>query len=296
MPDKIPKLLRGHLIGTNRGSFFVRIQQKKDILKATALFKDEASGPAILSLHGKLSALQMEMRLDDFWSPGLIRLLNGNLTLNFTKDFTEAEGKWETDMGTSGICKVSAVSGAFLGIKWWASIFTVKLSFFLRKYFPFFYTLLLFITAALDVFEVVKITYPTLIILLIPSPYIYRTHLGLLINAYKIRRIGPVELEQQLSIDRTIATTTHPFKVLDQFFVNRTKILLYWLNQKSKVTIDEFIEYAKQIGVLTENIDTTRQALIITGCATSEQNNIITTDFGKQYIAYLNRLTSGAST
>jgi len=292
----IQKYWKGHVIGTNRGKLFIRIKQKAETLKTIALFKDEAFGPALVSMHGNLSGLQTEMHLDDFWSLGLIRPLDGKLTLNFSSDFSGAEGKWETDIGTSGICKISAISGSL--IKWWASIFSVRWSFFLRKYSPLFYTLILLIIAILGLFEVVKITYPALILLLIPSPYIYRTHLGFLIHAYRVRRIGPVELEQKPYIDPTIAT--HPiiaaFKLLDQFFVHRTKLILYWLVQKQTITYEEFEEYAKHIGVPIENIEATRQAIIMSGCATYEKEKIIVTEFGKQYIAYLTRLTSGVST
>lgn len=295
MLNKLSKRWKGYVIGTNRGRLLIRIKQKDDLLKATALFKDEAFGPALLSLHGKLAGLQTELRLDDFcWLPGLIRPLDGKLTLKFSTDFLEAEGKWETDIGTSGICKVSAVSSSV--IKWWSSIVGVKWSFFLRKFFPLFYTLILFITATLDLFEIVKISYPSLILLLIPSPYIYRTYLGSLIHTYRVRRIGPVELEQKPYIDPNIVA--HPiiaaFKLLDQFFVHRTKLMLYWLAQKQRVRYEEFIEYAKQIEVPIENIEAIRQAIINSGCATYEKENIIITGFGKQYLAYLNRLTSGA--
>jgi hypothetical protein len=99
-------------------------------------------------------------------------------------------------------------------------------------------------------------------------------------------------------MDPTIAR--HPiiaaFKLLDQFFVHRTKLILYWLVQKQTVTHEEFAEYAKHIGVPIENIEATRQAIIMSGCATHEQEKIIVTEFGKQYIAYLTRLTSGVST
>lgn len=285
---------KGHVVGTNRGRLIIRLKQDTEIIKAGAVFKDEVFGPALLTFRGKLIERRMEMQIDDFWSPGLMQPLEGKLTLNFNSDYSEAEGKWETDIGTSGLCKLFPSETGV--ISWWNSVLSVRWFHSLKKYLPALYTIFLIIIAILELQNKIKITYPALILLLIPAPYIYRTHLGELISLFKIKRIGPVELEQKPiapNITR-IDPQTAAFQLLDQLLVHRSKLLIHWLVQKQSVRYEEFIEYAKQLGVPPGNMEATLQAILVSGCAIYDQANVKVTEFGKQYVAYLNRLTGSA--
>ena len=295
----VRKFWKGYVAGTNRGQVIIRMKQRDNNLRVKALLKDEAFGASIFTLLGNIRDNRGDLRILESWTPGLVRPLDGKMTLEFGADQISAEGRWETDIGTTGLCKIYAVS--FFKLRWWFLLFKAKALFLLRKAFPAIYTSALIIVAGLDLSRIVQISYPTLFLLLVPSPYVYRLHLKELIQAYRVKRIGPVELEQEALKENikpemaSINPALAAFILLNHFFVSRTKLILLWLSQKQTVTYGDFVEYAKKIGIPDENIEITRQAIIYAGCASVDEDKVTITDFGKQYVAYINRLTSGAS-
>lgn len=158
------------------------------------------------------------------------------------------------------------------------------------------YAAILLIVAVLNLFKIVELSYPSLILLLIPAPYVFRNYFAELLTAYRVRKIGPVELEPQNpateDVRRVIAQQvqeTVRFVVLDGFFVLRTKLMLIWLNQQQAVDRAQFNAYGTLIAVPTDNFDATWNALIQSGCASLVGERLTITELGRRYVAYLTR-------
>ena len=280
--------------GTNRGYLAVRLEQSGDVLSGKALLRDQEFGTTVVAFSGKLSGSQAELRLSDFLGSAPITPLYGELKLNFDKDLQSAEGSWQTDIGTQGTCKLWPAKVA-------RSLWQLRLAgsngrIFLRRYGAAVYTATLFVVAVLNLVKVFEISYPSLILLLVPVPYVFRKYLVELINAYRVRRIGPVELEPQNplteDIRRVIAQQvqeTVAFVALNGFLVLRTKLILIWLSQNPAVDRALFNGYAAAIGVPADNLDATWSALISSGCAALTGERLTITDLGRRYVAFLIR-------
>ena len=103
-----------------------------------------------------------------------------------------------------------------------------------------------------------------------------RSNLCLLFRAAKIRKLGPLELEQieqpppdrlnDAALDQRIAIHVR-FLDLDKFFVPSTKNLLVWLWQERAANRAKIWKAAAEAGVAEENIDTTLKAIVGAGCA-----------------------------
>lgn len=147
----------------------------------------------------------------------------------------------------------------------------------------------------------VQVSYPNVVLLLIPAPYIFRRQLAELVQLFRasgVRKFGPLEFQPLLTEDiRRVITQliaqhvqeTVAFVVLDGFLVVRTKLALIWLNQNQAVDRAQFNGYATAIGIAADNLDATWDALIVSGCCTLVEGRLAITDFGRRYVAYLTR-------
>jgi hypothetical protein len=236
-----------------------------------AIMHDQEYGSTILSLEGTLNNLEADLHLRDFigWAP--LIALYGNLKLTFTNDFNEAEGTWKTDIETQGTCKFWPKK--MRPVLWRIYLLINGLRIAVRQYFAPLYLIFLLIIA----------------ILVIPAPYLFRKQSIELIQALKVRKLGPVELEQgpvtdeiRLLIARQVQETV-AFVLLDGFFVPRTKAMLLWLVQNERVDSIQ----ALSIGVPPDNLDATWNALLLSGCALFADGRLSPTPLGRQYAVYL---------
>ena len=290
--DQIARFWKGYLSGTNRGSLVMQVKQQGNILLCKAIFEDQTFGPAMLSLEGKLVGTRAELRLINFCGLVLTAPLDGQLILNFVQDFRAAEGTWQTDIGTSGICKVhvAAISAA----RWSARLFKAKAKLLWGKFASLTYAIFLLAIVIFDFFKILEVSYWNLVLILIPAAYIFRTQLAELIEliSTRVSKLGPVEFRQTpLTEDlrRVFAQQiqeTVGFVALDGFLVLRTKLLLIWLNQGA-VDRAQFNAYATAIGVPADNLDETWGAIITSGCATLAEGKLAISEFGRKYVAHL---------
>jgi hypothetical protein len=274
------------------------MKQQGEELEAIALYQDHTYGPTIASFMGKLKDNVAEFALSDFQGVAPAIPLTVDLSLKFDKDFRIAEGSWKTDIGTHGSCKIQAISMSV--VRWWLYIVRANVGFFFRRHTPTVYGVLLLLVVLLDLLKIFQISYPALILLLVPSLYIYRNFLAELVRLFRIRKIGPVEFEQaplteqtRLVISQQVQETV-AFSILDLFFVPRTKIILLWLSQQGAIRRAQFNAYATAIGVLADNLDVTWNALIASGCAKVTATGLITgeetltiADLGRRYVQHL---------
>jgi len=243
---------------------------------------------------GGLTDNQANFTLQRFVGSAPLMALSGNLKLNFRENFESAEGTWDTDIGTQGTCKLWPTERWMMS--WWVTLAVTTFRIFLRQHGGIIYASFLIVVAILGLFQKVEFSYPTLILLLVPGLYIFRRHLSELIHAFRVRKLGPIELETQNPLTEDIRRVisqhvqeTVAFVVLDGFFVIRTKLLLIWLSQNPPVDRAQFNAYASTIGVPLDNLDATWSALVVSGCAQPEGERIVVTEFGRRYVAHLTR-------
>lgn len=289
--NQIERFWHGYLSGTNRGSVLIHVEQQGDTLRCKAIVQDQTFGPGIISLEGKLIGTRAELRLVTFSGVFLSAPLDGQLVLNFAQDFGAAEGTWQTDVGTQGTCKPwkSRLSASL----WYLRLFGNRLQILLRKYCAVAYLSFLLLVVILALSKTVELSYQILILLLTPAPYLFRKHLIELFQALKVRKLGPLELEQsplsddtRLLIARQVQDTV-AFVLLDGFFVPRTKAILLWLAQNRRVDRAQFDLYAQSIGVPPENLEATWSALLVSGCAVLAEGRLTITELGNRYATYL---------
>lgn len=293
-----PKTIRGfwtgYISGTNRGAVNLRLGRHGEVLEGVAIVSDHQYGSSIVIFSGGLTDNQANFSLQRFVGSAPLMALSGNLRLSFRENFESAEGTWETDIGTQGTCSLRPSERS--RTSWWVSLAVAKFRIFLYQYGAVLYASFLILVAILSLFQKIEISYPTLFLVLVPGLYIFRVHLSELILAFRVRKLGPIELETQnpLTEDmrRVIAQhvqETVAFVILNGFFVIRTKLLLIWLSQNQPVDRAQFNAYASTIGVPVDNLDATWSALVVSGCAQPEGEKIAVTDFGRRYVAHLTR-------
>ncbi len=293
-PHTIPEFWKGYISGTNRGSLTMSLNRNGEFFQGVAIVADQEFGPSIIACSGQLTGCQASVNLLRFLGSAPQTPLYGNLKLNFGENFDSAEGTWQTDIGTQGTCKLWPTEG--WRMSWWLTLAVTKFRIFLRQHGAIIYASFLIVVAILGLFQKVELSYPTLILLLVPGLYIFRRYLVELIHAFRVRKLGPIELETQNPLTEDIRRVisqhvqeTVAFVVLNGFFVIRTKLLLIWLSQNPPVDRAQFNAYASTIGVPVDNLDATWSALVVSGCAQPEGERIAVTDFGRRYVAHLTR-------
>jgi hypothetical protein len=150
---------------------------------------------------------------------------------------------------------------------------------------PWAYLTWLFVLPVLSLTRSVALSYPEVILVLAPGPFLFRQQIGELIRAWRITRIGPIELQEPLR--GVSAVDQAQFVALDQHFVTRTKTLLYWLSRNGTVSRTSFNITASQLQVPEGNVETTWNAIVASGCAVADGQNLTITEIGKRYVAHL---------
>src|SRR5439155_6783002 len=224
-PTDLTGIWRGYLSGSNRGRITVRLRQKGKNLESRAVFLDYQFGPVLVPLRGSLEGRKAEFRLLGFIGPAPVLPLDGQLSITFDENFKAAEGTWSTDIGTSGTCKLERASESWL--KWHYRLTRIKLGWFVRRWRRTIYALLLVIVAAAAMTQRVQLSVMSLILLLLPAPFLFSHHLARLIGIFHgsgIRKMGPFEFDQNPPTAEVVAVATRQahenaaFAQLNQFF------------------------------------------------------------------------------
>ncbi len=290
---KLPKRWKGYLAGTNRGRIWLRLRERPTRVEGHALFFDQVLGHAVIRLEGQRHGRTLELRILSFQglAPPGASPLDGDVKFELADDLRSATGTWHTDVGTQGTGWVRArgAPGSFLT----RSVFA-RLRFLWRRHLPPVYALFVGTLAVLGSLERIKLSTPVLVLILVPAPYVFRRHIAHLIQAFKLRRLGPVELGEQSPINPQLGNLvrqqvegTVRLMLLDGFFVPRTKALLAWLASKGSVTKQEFDQMASVFGVAPDNVETTRSVIVEFGCAMLTNDVVAITPWGRRYVAHL---------
>jgi hypothetical protein len=284
--------VEGHVSGTNRGEVIARIKRDGETVRGRAVILDTVVGPTAVSIAGTLRDLRGDLELSQFRgsSAGIPVLgmlpASGRLTLNFAADQRSAQGQWTTDIGTSGPFNVEATKVRWL--KWLWNITAAYACWWVRlAYFEF-----LVAAFVLDGLHWFRISYPGLMAALIPALYLYRYELTAMIRLFGLTEAGPFKFQAPVSQDLQLIIQQQVqdamlFVTLDQFFVPRTKSILFWMAQTEPVDQAQFNAFAAQIGVPQENIEVTRNVLLMSGCVAIQENRLVLNERGRRYVAWL---------
>jgi hypothetical protein len=292
---RVEGIWSGYGQGTNRGKILIRIRRSPNTangLTAKAILYDEQLGITEAWLSGLISGGdKAEFRLSEVRGLAPLVPREGQVVLNLKEDGT-AEGQWHTDIGTAGEFRIFRAN--FGPIGWYRRVLSAKASFAWHKWLAPVYGLFLVVLAVISIFFNTNISYPALILLLVPVPFVFRSQLAQLIAVIqmaRIKRLGPIEFDQNPPTAEIIALATQhaqeniAFAHLNQFFALRTKILLAVLaHSNDGLGTAEFRNLALSFGVPRENVDVTISAIQQANCARVENERVLPTEWGRRYV------------
>ena len=280
---------QGYLSGTNRGEAFAVFGGDKKVLRAKLLLYDQAYGPTVLTIEGKLDGVTAALRLvraRSWWAP--VRPLDGEGSVTFGEEGTVAQGTWRTDIGTSGVVKLRPAS--FWRVRWLSR----SLAIFWRRYLPTFYAVGLLILVLASALLRFPISWQALLLLLVPAVVLFENRIAAIVMRLGIQKLGPIEFRQQQSL--TPATVPPPpafvddwlrFAAFDRDFVPRTKLLLMCLFLQGSMVREEFDAAAKRLGVDGEYLKNTFDVLLGSGCLGVQDERLSASPLGGNYASYL---------
>ena len=293
-PTKLRKYWRGYLTGTNRGTVLLRLKQNGEKVCAKAVVLDHQFGPAVVWLNGTLSGAKLELRFADYRSEAPIRPLDGTVILNINEESGIAEGTWQTDIGTSGVCRLH--SSSLNQSCWGLRLAAARLRQFIFKWAATIYLLFVLAIAIANLRGIVQLSWPVLVLLLLPAPFLFASDLARLIAVLRgvgVRKLGPLELDQNPPPSEIVAMLRQhtqdavAFFVFDNVFVLRTKLLLILLTQRHSINRTEYNALATGLGVPIDNIEMTLDAILSSRCARLEGCNVVADDLGLRYANHL---------
>ena len=295
-PEAVTGFWSGRVEGTNRGTTLVRISGKSERLRATAILYDQQLGVTVVRLAGDLNGDRATLHV--IRVRGIAGLVpeQGQVTLTFKEGGT-ADGNWTSDVGTQGSVTIARVP--LRKIDWYARILRAKGAFVRYRSLAPLYAILLVALAILSAVTRVTLSWPAVVLLIVPMPFICRSQVAeliALVHTARIRRLGFVEFDQNPPTAQIIAVATQQahqalaFMQLNQFFVLRTKILLAILAHANGLALADFRNLARQFGVAEENIDVTLGALRQANCAEMQADRVVPTAWGQTFVRFGLRL------
>ena len=293
--------------------FHVRILQTPEGLRGYALSKALDGEGEIIEVEGtEETESKATFDLVGYLSDGLgsIPPRNAQFVVVAKPDIKQIEGYFATDAGTHGNIRFREAS------RWGKIQLSIPLSVhkiyrlikkFVRCRFRIAYFAFVVVLAVLSVSGKLpsKIGTMEVVVLLVPLIFLFSDKLRELIQATAVRKIGPVEFQEQakpspqLNI-RHLGQVLHDefgdkvplFSVLTELLVSRTKNLLRLIVSLDRsLTRSEFNALAKKIGVPDQNLGATLEVLKRSGCITiSDKGELLVQEVGKQFLHFESRL------
>jgi hypothetical protein len=311
----------GYITGTNRGRLRVLFTETGARLDARVLLTDLVAGRAVLTLRGTRQGRQAMLRILTAHGGEQGVPLDGVVILEFTEDYTEAQGPWHSEIGTQGQCVLRATRAR--RARWWLAAAWTAFVVRIRHARPLIYGLGILALVGLDVYRESAISVPLVILVLVLAPLLMPDYIKRLLVLFGVKKAGPFEfheeqqplptdLRQALPPSQTPAApppappaapgASEPvpateeelatFRRLNDYLAPRTKVMLQLLAWDHKASWEHFRTTAEALGVPAENIDVTRDALLQSGCVAVVNGFLVPTRFGRRYLDYL--LAQGA--
>jgi hypothetical protein len=242
-------------------------------------------------------------------SPQLNPPQQAKIIITYKPEFRRIEAQFATNIGTYGTLTLRR---ADLGGKLQLSIPGVLQRTYrrIKRYFLYRlrYLYLLFVIALVVASVLGKVSQKPntveAIILLVPLFFMFSDRIRDLIAALALRKVGPIEFQEQAKapvgftpaqivtmLSGEFGDRLPLFSGLTQFFVPRTKTILRLMAAYGRaLTINEFNDLAKMVGVPEENLAATREALVSSGCVTLGDNMVTVQPLGLQFLAFEDKL------
>jgi hypothetical protein len=147
-----------------------------------------------------------------------------------------------------------------------------------------------------------KIGLTETIILIIPLIFLFRNEIKNFFIITGLRKIGPVEFQEQSAepvginqetISRLVQEYAQLFPLfvyLNQFFVPRTKALLRILATGPSIARETFNQHARILGIEENNIQVTYDVLVLNKCLQIDPNGLIgVTEIGQRFLEFESR-------
>lgn len=286
----LPEFWKGHVSGSNRGLIVIRLTCSGGVCRGAAVLHDHLFGVTTFRIEGALQGSQAQLQIREFRSLSFGSSLSGQVAVNFNSELTKASGTWDTDVA-SGTLEITAAERDGLrqrvGAKasWWQR----RLAAGLVLRLPLIYCAALLAVLTIDLFKLCpgfSLSTPDLIIALLPAPLLLQRHVSRLLVLFGVESvtIGPL----QLAAPR-VPLRGDLFASLDRFFILQTKILLIWLVEKGQVPLAQVGARAREIGAA---LFPTVGALVASGCAIIDGQNMSATSLGRVYADHVVPLTS----
>lgn len=308
----------GDWIGSGNGPTFgrlhVRIEGTSESLYGFALSSALDGESEVIEVTGKESGenravVELVNYVSDGWRNTPPQ--HAQITLSVNPDENSIKGTWATDLGNHGEVHLRKAVG------WENILLRIPLSLHkiyrkLKKYlfsrFRYYYFFSVVALALLSIFGYLtqKISTNETVIILLPLVFMFSDKLQNFVKYMALRKVGPIEFQDQakpiegLNLPRLVSALhgefgerTALFSAITEFFVPRTKYLLRIIVSVEKsISINEFNSYCAKIGISTDNVQATLDALIQTGCISVSENGEITPqDTAREFLDFENRLS-----
>jgi hypothetical protein len=245
---------------------------------------------------GNVEDQKAQLRLLRFLGHAPFVALDGQVTFTLDEKGNTADGNWSTDIGTAGICKLIRTDE--WDWRWHWRLRRIRLGWFIMRWRNTVYCVALLCVAVAALTQRVQISWQSLILLLLPAPFLFSPHLARLagiLQIARVKKIGPIEF--QIPPTPEILAAANPqgqesvaINQLNQFFALRTKVLVAVLAHSNGMPASDFSQLSRSLGVPEENLETTLKVIIQMGCAQLVENKIIPSAWGQRYVRFGLRL------
>jgi len=182
--EDLPEFWRGCITGTNRASVLARLRREGATVRARVLLDDTVNGPAVCTLIGTLDGTHADLRLLSFAPSAPQFPVAVSLTLDFRDNNQRATGSWASDVATAGVCEL--VAAHVPESVWWWKRGTTYAGLLVQS--PSYYATTLLVVAALSLLRLLHLTYPVLVLILIPALFVFRQHIRALIDYFGLTK------------------------------------------------------------------------------------------------------------
>lgn len=286
---------RGFVMGGNRGTIDLRLSRSPHGISGQAFFEDQSFGPCLVRLKGmQRDDGIIRLRILDFDAVSPQTPVFGEWEAAYTPKENTIAGKWWVEGGSPGLCFAEKVH-ASLEISWKLRADWIRTYNRLRRRIPGIYVVALLVVALAGILKWVELSSYSVFLLLLPIPYLCREQIrGMirLLRQEQVQKVGPFQFEEQKPIDRpkelqALAVRDEELlSRIDSDLALRTKLLLVLLarSKGGRITEDNLKQLAFAIGIPNENFETTKQALIMTGCVVLSEGVFQVSERGKRYV------------
>lgn len=314
---------RGYYTGALHGEVSLLLKKHSNGFSGWAVFCDDLFGTGMCEIKGVYKDNRFQLSCRHFSFAGKHRyrdqFLTKHMYLSLLLQEEELVGGWVSDLWAQGslhLFKGSVTHAPQLiipAILWRTWLFLIS---HFESLFKLGYVVGLFLLIFGPMMEVFprNFTAYELGIFIFVGLYLFRWELKEAILVTGVSELGPVKLRDQRPIseeqlNNTIQILTNQvqglnqlrqqeqqtvaFFILDRFFIPRTQVLLWLLGQQSSpLSLHVIKATAEKLGIPENNIAATLEALQNHRCISIDQEIVMITQFGRDFLNFQQLLTN----